>query len=271
MPLIQIECLDDPRVAAYRNLKLKNLQRGGEFFIAEGKKVVERLLDSDFQTASVFISEKRVDEWVGKVPADVPLYFATQEVMSDLIGFDFHVGVVGCGVRRPSRSLEQLLPKDANRLTVVACPNCDNPENLGAIVRIGAAFGIDALLLGKSCCDPFARRVIRVSMGTAFKLPIVESRDLAADLLRLKEEWRFELAATVLDETAEQLDVAHRPPRFGILMGNEDTGLDDLWTGLCERKLTIPMCRGTDSLNVSVAAGIILHHFTRAGAYEIPG
>ena len=266
MSLILIESLDDPRVEPYRNLKMKNLQRGGEFFIAEGTKVVERLLDSDFQTASVFISERRVEQWKHKVAPEIPLYVASQEVMNGLVGFDFHVGVVGCGVRRPSSLLEDLLPKAARRLTIVACPHCDNPENLGAIIRIGGAFGIDALLLGTRCCDPFSRRVIRVSMGTAFKLPIVESINLADDLQRLKQQWQFELAATVLDEGAETLDQANRSSRFGILLGNEDQGLDDSWTSLCDRQLTIPMCRGTDSLNVAVTAGIILHHFTR----EVP-
>jgi tRNA G18 (ribose-2'-O)-methylase SpoU len=263
MPVILIDSIDDPRVESYRNLKMKNLQRGGQFFIAEGKKVVERLLESDFQTASVFISRKRLEEWEPKVPADVPLYFAEQDVMSQLVGFDFHVGVVGCGIRKPNVPLEWLLPSDARRLTLVACPNCDNPENMGAIVRIGAAFGIDGLILGSGCCDPYARRVIRVSMGTAFKLPIIESRDLANDLSRLKHEWQFELAGTVLDEDAERLESARRGPRLCILMGNEDTGLHDSWTRLCDRRLTIPMCRGTDSLNVAVAAGIVLHHFTR--------
>lgn len=263
MPLIPIDSIDDPRVEPYRNLKMKNLQRGGQFFIAEGKKVVERLLASDFQTASVFISERRVTEWQEKVPSDIPLYFADQGVMNQLVGFDFHVGVVGCGVRLQRQSLDQYLPKDARRLTIVACPNCDNPENLGAIVRISAAFGIDALLLGSGCCDPYARRVIRVSMGTAFKLPIIESRDLASDLVRLKREWQCELAATVLQDDAERLESAGRSSRFCILMGNEDTGLADSWTSLCDRRLTIPMCRDTDSLNVAVTAGIVLHHFTR--------
>jgi tRNA G18 (ribose-2'-O)-methylase SpoU len=268
MPLIVIESLDDPRVEPYRNLKMKNLQRGGQFFIAEGKKVVERLLQSDFETASVFVSEKRVSEWESKVPPDVSLYIADQNVMNALVGFDFHVGVVGCGVRRPSASLDWLLPKDSSRLTILACPNCDNPENMGAIVRISAAFGIDALLLGKGCCDPFARRVIRVSMGTTFTLPIIESSDLSGDLRRLKDEWGFELAATVLDDSAEPLDSARRPARFGMLMGNEDAGLDESWTGLCHRSLTIPMCLGTDSLNVAVAAGIVLHHLTRQSNYS---
>src|SRR4051812_12394270 len=112
MPLIDIDSLDDPRVEPYRNLKMKNLQRGGQYFIAEGKKVVERLLQSDFQTASVFVSRKRVDEWAAKVPAIVPLYVAEQDVMSEVVGFDFHVGVVGCGVRRSSIPLEELLPKN---------------------------------------------------------------------------------------------------------------------------------------------------------------
>ena len=260
---ILIESLDDPRVEAYRNLKMKNLQRGGEFFIAEGKKVVERMLQSNFRAASVFISQKRLEEWTAKVPPGVPLYVASQDVMNGLVGFDFHVGVVGCGVRQSRIPLEQVLPTDKKRLTVVACPHCDNPENLGAIIRIGAAFGIDALLLGKSCCDPFSRRVIRVSMGAAFTLPIVESADLFSDLQRLKTEWQFELSAAVLDDHAIHLDQATRTPRFGILLGNEDTGLDESWINLCDQKLTIPMCLGTDSLNVAVTAGIILHHFTR--------
>ena len=290
MPAIPIETLEDPRVEPYRDLKLRNLQRGGEFFIAEGKKVVERLLDSDYETASVFVSERHLEEWRGKVPPTVPLYFATQPVMNELVGFDFHVGVIGCGVRRPSTSLEQVLPAlvlpvqvlpvqvlpipvlpvqvlpaAAPRFTVVVCPNCDNPENLGAIIRISAAFGVDALLLGRGCADPFSRRVIRVSMGTAFKLPILEAADLATDLLRLRQDWHFELAATVLEEGAERLEQAARSARFGILLGNEDTGLGENWTQLCSRKLTIPMCRGTDSLNVAVTAGIMLHHFTREG------
>ena len=265
---IVIESLDDPRVEVYRNLKMRNLQRDGNYFIAEGKKVVERLLASDFETASVFICQKHLDEWLPRVPVHVPLYTASQSVMNDLVGFDFHVGVLGCGVRRAPRPLEELLAHSSPRLTVVACPSCDNPENMGAIVRIGAAFGIDALLLGKGCCDAFSRRVIRVSMGTTFTLPIVESKDLFHDLVRLKEEWNFELAATVLDPESEELDQATRGPRFGILMGNEDMGLDRSWVSLCNRKLSIPMCRGTDSLNVAVASGIMLHHLTREKTFR---
>ena len=169
MPRIAIESLDDPRVAAYHDLKTKRLVRDGNLFIAEGTKLVERLLASDFRTESVLIAERRESEWAAKVPADVPLYVIPQQLGEQLTGFNFHVGVLACGRRKPSPLLEDILARtgdtgtrgagdeellrggaddcDTSRLTVVICPNCDNPENLGAIIRIGAAFGIDALLV----------------------------------------------------------------------------------------------------------------------------
>ena len=284
MPRIAIESLDDPRVTAYHDLKAKRLIRDGNVFIAEGTKLVERLLASGYRTESVLIAERREAEWAAKVPADVPLYVIPQQLGEQLTGFNFHVGVLACGVRKPSPSLDDVLAGtgdketrgvgvgglhrggasdgEDSRLTVVICPNCDNPENLGAIIRIGTAFGIDALLLGRGCCDPFSRRVLRVSMGAVLRLPIIESPDLERDVKRLHDEWHVELIATVLDDTAEPLARTAKPLRLGLLFGNEADGLDARWRALCDRRMTIPMQKGTDSLNVAIAAGIFLHHFS---------
>lgn len=262
MPRIAIDSLDDPRVQMYRQLKSSNLLRDGRLFIAEGTKLVERLLASDYQTESVLIAERREEEWGPKIPAHVPLYVIPQQVGEQLTGFNFHVGVLACGIRKPTRTIDEVLAREASRQTVVICPYCDNPENLGAIIRIGSAFGIDALVLGRSCCDPFSRRVLRVSMGTAFRLPIIESADLERDVQRLRDEWQIELIATVLDESAAPLSGASTAARVGLLFGNEADGLDARWQSLCHRRLTIPMRLGTDSLNVSIAAAIFLHHFT---------
>jgi tRNA G18 (ribose-2'-O)-methylase SpoU len=263
MPRYFIDSLDDPRVQPYRQLKGSDVMRRGELFIAEGTKVVDRLLHSDYETVSVLLIERREAEWGPRLPADIPYYVIPQELGAQLVGFNFHVGVVACGRRRRSPTLDDVLPKDAERLTLVVCPQCDNPENLGAIVRISRGFGIDALVLGPSCCDPFSRRVLRVSMGAAFRLPIVESRDLAADLLRLQTEWQVELAATVLDPDAEPLHALSRPSRLGLLFGNEHAGLGAEWIARCDRRWTIPMSGDTDSLNVAVATGIFLHQVTR--------
>ena len=260
---IPVASLDDPRVSPYRNLKASNLMRHGELFIAEGAKVVERLLSSDFETASVLLSEKREAEWLPRISPEIPVYIVPEALGSQLVGFSFHVGVVACGRRRPGPRFEEVLPQDAERLTVVVCPNCDNPENLGAIIRISRGFGVDLVLLGKGCCDPYSRRVLRVSMGTAFRQPIIESENLADDLRRLREQWKMEFVATVLDAAASPLGRVQRTPRWGILLGNEAVGLSPEMIAFCDQTVTIPMSSDVDSLNVAVAAGIFLHEFTR--------
>lgn len=260
---IPISSLDDPRVQPYRNLKASNLSRHGEWFIAEGTKVVDRLLQSPFETVSVLLMEKREAEWLPKIAEQIPVYIVPENVGSEIVGFKFHVGVVACGRRKKNPKLEDVLPSDAKKLTVVVCPNCDNPENLGAIIRICRGFDVDLVLLGTGCCDPYSRRVLRVSMGTAFWQPVIESADLLGDLRRLKSEWNFELAATILDSESTPLTQSRRSDRFGILLGNEATGLSSDCISVCDHRVTIPMSKSADSLNVAVAAGIFLHHFTR--------
>lgn len=100
-------------------------------------------------------------------------------------------------------------------------------------------------------------------MGTIFKMPIVRSQNLVADIGRLQREWGVEVAATVLDPAAERIAEARRPRKFAIAFGNEAHGLTGEEIAACDRKVTIPMDLGTDSLNVSIAAGIFLYHFTQ--------
>jgi|SRR5687767_2462160 len=266
--LTRIHSLDDPRVAAYRNLKDHELDRRGRLFIAEGEYVAARLLASDFPVESVFLSEKRVEEMGPQVPPGVPVYVASPDVMNGVLGMKFHSGVMACGRRKPRMSIDAVVPKDRERLTLVICPDVSNVENIGSIVRISAAFGADALVLGERCHDPFWRQAIRVSMGTVFRLPLAQSDDLQRDLARLKAEWGVELAATVLDEDAEPLETATRGPKLGLLFGGEAQGLEPPYVRACDRGVTIPMRMGTDSLNVSVAAGIFLYHFTKEAAFR---
>jgi tRNA G18 (ribose-2'-O)-methylase SpoU len=260
---IRIEDLSDPRVAPYRNIKEKDLERAGRLFIAEGEYVVRRLFASDFSIESLFVTDRRLEEIGPLAPEGVPLFVTSTEIMNGILGMKFHSGVIACGRRKPWMKLEEVLPNRPGRLTLVVCPDISNAENIGSIVRIAAGFGADALILGEHSHDPFWRQSIRVSMGTVFQLPIYQSQELSQDLARLKSEWGLELAATVLDEDAEPLSLAKRGERLAILFGGESQGLDDATVRACDRRVTIPMKLGTDSLNVAVAAGVFLYHFTR--------
>lgn len=259
----EISSLDDPRLAPYRALKERELAREGGRFIAEGEQLVKRLLASAFATESVLLAQRRAPEIAPLVPEPLPVYVVPDEMMQQVLGFQFHSGVIAVGLRGPRKTLDDVLPRDAEALKLVICPETANTENLGGMIRIAAAFGVDAMILGERCCDPFFRQAVRVSMGTVFRLPIIQSEDLLRDLDRLKHAWNVERIATVLDAPqSEPLSESRIPPRWALLFGNEAQGLPRDIIDICDRRITIPMKLGTDSLNVMVAAGIFLYQFT---------
>lgn len=262
MPVVNVTSVDAPELAAYRDIRHQNVTRYARRFIAEGDKLVERLLTSRFTTESIFADDTYVQELLPLVPSSVPVYVAPRPLLEETIGFNFHRGCLACGVRQPVQRLASWQPA-SRTATVVVCPDVQDPTNLGAVLRNCAAFGVDAVLLGDKCADPFSRRVLRVSMGAVLELTIVESRDLAADVDVLRGEHGFTTVATVLDPSAEVLDRALRSDRMALLLGSEGHGLDATWIAKADRRVTIPMQLGTDSLNVAVASGIFLYHFTR--------
>ncbi len=275
MPLLPIQTLEDPRLTVFRDVKATRHSRWAGRFIAEGARLVKRLLSSEYVVESMLLTEGRVEEFAPWLRPDVPTFVIPQTLAAELVGYNFHCGAMACALRKPNPSLNDIVARGGEQMTFVVCPDVNDPENIGTLIRLGAAFGIDAMLLGPACADPFSRRVLRVSMGNALTLPIVCSRDLWADLRRLKSDWQVQLAATVVENsdptdgddvvratnTAEPLGLAGRPARLALLFGNEANGLGPEWLDLCDRRLTIPM-READSLNVAIAAGIFLYHFT---------
>jgi tRNA G18 (ribose-2'-O)-methylase SpoU len=261
----EINSIDDPRIAPYRMLKDRELAREGDRFVAEGEYIVRRLLASDYPCESVLVIERLATEIAPIVPPNVPLYVTTPAVLRQIIGFKFHSGVMGIGKRKHAISLDQFETLKRDRATLVVCPELISAQNIGSLVRVCAALGVDGMLLGEKCCDPFWRQSIRISMGTVFYLPIIRSANLTGDLDLLSSRG-FELIASVLDEKAEALDHARRADRIAILFGNESAGLDPAMIARCDRRVTIPMRQGIDSLNVTIAAGIFLYYFTRGGA-----
>lgn len=263
MPEINVRSIDDRQLKPYRDVTSSDSAREMGLFIAEGRSLVELLLASDYSIHSVLVERQYLASVTDRVSPETPLYVIEDGHVENLLGYNFHRGVLACGYRRESPRLRDLFHSRDQRATVVICAGVQDPENLGGILRNCAAFGVRAVILGPNCTDPFSRRVLRVSMGASWRLAIVESDDLGRDLDRLQNQMQFELAATVLDDHAEELGQATRSGRLGLLLGNEAHGLAPRWLARCNRRVTLPMLGDTDSLNVAVASGIFLYHFTR--------
>jgi tRNA G18 (ribose-2'-O)-methylase SpoU len=265
MPIHLIMSLDDPRLTPYRNVRQTNLTRWSGMFIAEGRRVVERLLSSEYHVESVLLSDRRHEAVLAEWPAEwleaAQVFVAPQELAEQLVGYDFHAGVLACGRRFEPFSVAEVLAVCRHSCTAVACPRITSPDNLGSILRICAALGVDGVLLGRGSCDPFSRRVLRVSMGAAFTLPIAESATLLDDVAAARKAEGWQLIAAAIDAQAEPLADAARPQRVVLALGNEAEGLDEEWLTASDRRVMIPMATSVDSLNVAVAAGVMLHHF----------
>jgi tRNA G18 (ribose-2'-O)-methylase SpoU len=264
MPRIAIDDFDDPRLEPYREFNRRNLIRGSGLFIAEGDKLTERLIASRYPVASLLAEPAHADRFERQLPNETPIYVVDRRLLQATIGFNFHRGVLACGRRLRAPTIAELvgsqsLPSSPPTGTILVCPELYDPTNLGGVIRTAAALGCLAVVLGQRCADPFSRRVLRVSMGAALRLPIVQSRDLLADLHVLQQAG-YSLAATVLDRSAQPLRSFVPPHSLAILLGSEGEGLAPQWLALCDQRVTIPMHLGIDSLNVAVAAAVFLVH-----------
>jgi tRNA G18 (ribose-2'-O)-methylase SpoU len=259
----RIASIDDPRLAPYRHLKETNATRRDGLFICEGEKLARRLLDSHFDVASLLVGESLASEYSDVAPS-IAVYVVPDDSIEGIVGFNFHRGVLACGKRRQPLSLDDLCSNLGEQATLAVCPDVQDPENLGTILRIASAFGVNGVLIGQKTADPWSRRVLRVSMGASLRLPIVASNDLARDLRLLNERWQIERWATVLDTDATPIRQATRPKRLALLFGSEGHGLDRDLIDVCDKRVTIPMAPGVDSLNVAVAAGIFFYEAMRS-------
>ena len=261
LPAIDITDITDPadeRLADYRQLKERHLNADGGRFVAESERVVRRLLGSGLRVLSVLVTAPRLatlaDALAG--PTSFPVYLASQATLDAIAGFHVHRGCLAIGERPPPASV----PRGAR--AVVVLEDLTDVDNLGALARHAAAFGVDALMLSPRCADPFYRKAVRVSLGAVFSLPIVRATRWPDDLAALRGDG-FALVAAVVEPGATPLAHLRPPDRFALVLGAEGPGLSAAARDACDHRVTIPMSPGADSLNVATAGAIFLYALTR--------
>ena len=168
---------DDPRLAPYRNMRAQFDHLEGGVFIAEGEKVVRRLVESSCEVISVVLPPKWVAEYEPLLrarPEDIALFVAERAVLEQLTGFSMFQGVLGLA-RVPSASTVADLAAVPGPQLLMAMDGLTGAENVGAVVRNVAALGGQAVILGETSAHPYLRRAVRSSMGTILRVPYVVS------------------------------------------------------------------------------------------------
>lgn len=257
---------DDPRIAAYRNVRERDLVGREGRFVAEGKVVLNVLFAARrFDVESVLILDRRLDgmaETLTLAPPDMPVYVADQATMDAIAGFHIHRGILAIGRKREYEDATSLLAALPAQALVVVLLGISNHDNVGAIFRNAAAFGADAVLLDQTSCDPLYRKAIRVSVGAALKVPYAVLPQAEALHTALAEAGFEQLAMTPRNAD----DIAGIVPigRQAIWLGAEGPGLpEDLMNRM--RRVRIDINADFDSLNVAAASAVALHRLRRVG------
>ena len=266
--LHRIESLDLPDLAPYRTMRRPIAHREQGIFVAEGEKVVRRLLESTFPVQSVLLPEKWVADFTPLLqarPENLPVYVVDKkEVLENLIGFSMFQGVMAVGQIPAPLKLEDVLanPKESSARLFVAVDALTNAENLGVLVRNCVAFRVEAFIVGETCCSPYLRRAVRNSMGTIFQLPVVEPPDLIVALQTLRQHGVRCIAAHPHAD-GKTLSQAALAGDTCIVFGSEGYGLSAPVLEACDEAVAIPMPPGVDSLNVGSAAAVFLYEVNR--------
>lgn len=235
------------------------LERAG-LFVAEGRLVVERLLeDGRFRAHSVAVTRAAAAA-LGSIfdrRPDIPVYLCDGSILEEITGFDFHRGCLALAWRN-----QDVIPMAELALAtrLLALEGVGNPDNVGGLFRAAFALGVDAVVLDPTSGDPLYRKAIRTSMAASLRVPFtrVERWPAALEVLR---GHGLRVVALTPDPEATSLDdyEAGRNDRLVLLVGAEGPGLTAGSMKYADVKLRIPIDPRADSLNVVVAAGIALH------------
>lgn len=269
-PLTSLEL---PELAPYRTMREQRAHRGEGIFVAEGDKVVRRLLESPLEVVNCLIPPAWLEEHralLGARAAGTRIYVAGKPLLETLTGFWMYQGVLALGRIPPAPRLADVLAAAPAPRFFVALDGLANAENVGAAARVAAAFGAQALLAGETCATPWLRRSVRASMGTLFTLPVLEAAPLADSLAALRAAGFACVAAHPHADGARLPDVDFRRDCC-LVLGSEGHGLRPAILAACDVQAAVPMAAGVDSLNVVSAAGVFAYEVWRQRRPSPPG
>ena len=261
-----VTSLDQPELQPYRTLRRPLEHQHQGIFVAEGEKVVRRLLESDLRVLSVLLTP----EWLAKIQSLLETrsgrfetYVAEKNLLEQIVGYTLHQGIMAVGgIPQPER-LEDILARSSRPYFFAAVDGLTNSENLGVLVRNCAGFGVQALLVGETSSSPYLRRSVRNSMGTVFKLPVVHVSELANALTILHATHAIRPIAAHPYGGSTTLERADLRSDCCIVFGSEGEGISPQVLSACTMRVAIPMHNGVDSLNVASASAAFLYEVMR--------
>lgn len=249
-------------ITQVRNLQRRKARKHSNLAVAEGVRVVEEALDAGLTIrgvvgASGASRNPRAAHLIQRLAEHaVPIEEVGEREFTQMADTDTPQGVLAL-VELPRWTLEEIVP--ARGQAALVLDGVQDPGNVGTLLRTAFALGAPGAVLLPGTADPAHPKVIRAAMGASFRLPLAQTQE--GELASWIRKGDIELWAAAGEGTPlERLGVSDR---VALVVGNEGAGVRPAIRSLAAQQVAVPLARGAESLNVAVAAGIILYEVRR--------
>jgi TrmH family RNA methyltransferase len=249
-------------ITTIRNLHLRKGRRRRGLTLAEGVRLVEEALEAGVPLRGVVVAAdfpgtERADALLREVAGRaVPIEQVPVRVFRELASVETPQGVLAI-VEHPSWTFDHLQPGPGRPVLVLDA--VQDPGNVGTLLRTAFALGATGAVLLRGSADLQNPKVVRAGMGATFRLPVVSAELTEFTAWARREHVRVWAAAA--DGTPLRRTTA--PERLAVVVGNEGSGVRPAVRQIAELQVAVPLARGAESLNVAVAAGILLYEVIR--------
>jgi TrmH family RNA methyltransferase len=237
-----------------------------ESIFVEGLRLCEEALRSNLKIETVIYSEHiarkdRAANLISELESVAAKSGTLSEKLLESISYTKTPQGIVVLAARPQLTETQFKATQSTNPLLVVLHGINNPVNVGAILRTGEAAGATGVIATKGTCDPFSPKSLRGAMGATFRLPIWTDADFQ-EVIDWCRTHKIQTASAVAKATRSYVDFDWRAPT-ALVMGPESAGLSEKEVAATDESLRIPMQGSTESLNVAVAAGVLLYEAYR--------
>ncbi|MFC4321026.1 TrmH family RNA methyltransferase [Litchfieldia salsa] len=248
----KIESIKNPLVKEWKKLQTRKERERTQSFLIEGFHLVEEALGYPDRVTQIIISEN------AEMPSrwelnDITIIVVTDEIMKEICDTETTQGIAAVCKKVDSHDLN--MDKPSPRFLLIDA--VQDPGNLGTIIRTAEAAGIDAIFIGEGTVDIYNSKVVRSTQGAIFHLPIIKG-NLHEWIRRLKER-NIPVYGTALQNAVPYQEVSSKGS-FALIVGNEGNGVAKDLLVETTQNLYIPIYGKSESLNVAIAAAILVYH-----------
>lgn len=241
---MEITSLENQLVKKISSLHKKKYRDEYELFFIEGMKSVKEAINFNWEIENVLYSPDMIDYDLG-----IEGTIVSKEILCKISDTVTPQGIVAvCKIK--NEKIENLVDKKK----IVYLDKVQDPGNVGTIIRTADAFGIDSVVLSKECADVYSPKVVRSTMGSIFHLPVI--RDVEIEELK-------KLNKKIYSSSLSGKEKFKIEDNAVLVIGNEGNGISDETKKVTDEFIKIKMPGNAESLNASIAAGILMYEFTK--------